>query len=231
MKKKTKTKKIGTKAVAKNGKKKAPQSIAKGKVAKGVAKSPKAKPASAKTTPKKDFGKTGKTGGFNAEKKSPPKKVVPVTLRPGMKAPDFLLATETGAKLGLKDFVGKKLVLFFYPKDMTPGCTQEACDFRDSIQPLRAAGAEVIGVSKDSISSHEKFKSTYSLPFPLLADVEGTMCEAYGVWKEKSLYGRNYMGIERTTVVVGADGKILKVFEKVKVDGHVKEVLNVIQSA
>jgi peroxiredoxin Q/BCP len=143
----------------------------------------------------------------------------------GSKAPAFTLESDTGEKVSLKDFAGKQVVLYFYPKDMTPGCTQEACDFRDSHARLKRRGAVVLGISKDSVASHGKFKSKHELPFTLLSDPEGKVCEAYGVWKEKSLYGRKFMGIERTTFVIGADGKIARIFPKVKVKGHVDEVL------
>lgn len=145
----------------------------------------------------------------------------------GKRAPAFTLETDSGEKVSLKDFKGKTVVLYFYPKDMTPGCTQEACDFRDSSVRLKKAGAVVLGVSKDSVAMHQKFKAKYSLPFDLLADPDGKACEAYGVWQMKSLYGRKFMGIVRATFVIGRDGKVKKVFPKVKVKGHVDEVLAV----
>jgi peroxiredoxin Q/BCP len=146
-------------------------------------------------------------------------------LREGMKAPSFSLPSDTGETVSLAQFAGRKVVLYFYPKDSTPGCTQQACDFRDSFARVQAAGAVVLGVSRDSVASHAKFKAAQALPFPLLADVDGRVCEAYGVWKEKSLYGRKFMGIERTTFVIGADGRVARVFPKVKVSGHVDQVL------
>lgn len=139
-----------------------------------------------------------------------------MTLKEGDKAPSFSL---------LKEHKGKAVVLYFYPKDMTPGCTQEACDFRDEYSAIKRAGAVVLGVSKDSEASHVKFKQKYSLPFPLVADVDGKICEAYGVWQEKSLYGRKYMGIVRATFVIGPNGKIAKIYPKVKVKGHVEQIL------
>jgi thioredoxin-dependent peroxiredoxin len=145
-------------------------------------------------------------------------------LKEGDKAPAFTLEDDTGKKVSLKDFKGKSVILFFYPKDLTPGCTREACDFRDSLAQLGKRGAVVLGVSKDSVASHQKFKAKHELTFPLLADVEGKACEAYGVWKEKKLYGRKFMGIERTTFLIGPDGRIRKVFSKVRVDGHVDAV-------
>jgi peroxiredoxin Q/BCP len=146
-------------------------------------------------------------------------------IREGGKAPDFSLESDRGEKLGLSDYPGKTIVLYFYPKDMTPGCTTEACDFRDNVNRLKKLGAVVLGVSKDLAATHAKFQKKESLTFPLLSDDKGKVCELYGVWKEKSLYGRKYMGIERTTFVIGSDRKIRKIFSKVKVNGHVEEVL------
>jgi peroxiredoxin Q/BCP len=145
-------------------------------------------------------------------------------LKEGDKAPVFKLESDAGDQVSLSDFKGKTVVLYFYPKDMTSGCTQESCDFRDSHAVFKKNSAVILGVSKDSIESHKKFKDKYSLPFPLLSDPTGKMLEAYGVWKEKSMYGRKYMGIERTTFVIGPDGKIVKIYPKVKVTGHVEEV-------
>ena len=146
-------------------------------------------------------------------------------LKEGSKAPAFSLEDDNGNTVALKDFRGKSVVLYFYPKDSTSGCTQEACDFRDAHARIKKKGAVVLGVSKDSAKSHAKFKAAQELNFPLLVDAEGETCEAYGVWKEKSMYGRKYMGIERTTFVIDGAGKISKIFPKVKVKGHVDEVL------
>lgn len=151
-------------------------------------------------------------------------------LKEGDTAPAFSLESDNGEKISLKDLRGKVVVLFFYPKDMTPGCTQEACDFRDYSKDFKKAGAIVLGVSKDSVESHQKFIEKHVLSFPLLADIQGKACEAYGVWKEKSLYGRKYMGIERTTFVIGADGKVQNIFRKVKVKDHAKEILELLRS-
>jgi peroxiredoxin Q/BCP len=145
-------------------------------------------------------------------------------LKEGDKAPAFNLESDSGEKIALKDLKGKAVVLYFYPKDLTPGCTQEACDFRDSLTRLKKSGAVVLGVSKDSAESHRKFVAKHKLNFPLLADTEGKVCEAYGVWQEKSLYGRKFMGIVRTTFVISAQGKIQKIFPKVKVQGHIDAV-------
>src|SRR5215467_3428810 len=143
----------------------------------------------------------------------------------GQKAPDFTVMTDEGTKVKLSDFKGKKLVLYFYPKDDTPGCTKEACAFRDGIDEIKAKGAVVIGVSTDSVDSHKKFKSKFDLNFPLLADSDKKIVEAYGTWKEKSMYGKKYMGIERTTFVIDEQGKVSHIFPKVKVDQHYDEVV------
>lgn len=146
-------------------------------------------------------------------------------LKPGDKAPDFSLINDEGNKVSLKDLKGKKVILYFYPKDDTSGCTAEACSFRDNIKIIEKKNAVVIGVSKDNTKSHQKFKKKYDLPFTLLSDENLEMLKAYDVWKEKSMYGRKYMGIERTTYIIDEKGKIQDVFNKVKVDGHTKEVL------
>lgn len=153
-----------------------------------------------------------------------PKKSI-LSLYAGDPAPDFSLPDETGKLVSLSAFRGKKVVLYFYPKDDTPGCTTEACSFRDTHQNLKKKGAVVFGVSADSVSSHRKFSEKFQLNFPLLSDESKTMIQAYGVWKEKTLYGRKFMGIERTTVVISEDGTIKRVFPKVKVNGHIAEVL------
>jgi peroxiredoxin Q/BCP len=146
----------------------------------------------------------------------------------GAKAPDFKLQSDTGSTVSLSDFRGRKVILYFYPKDDTPGCTLEAKNFRDEIDAFRKQGVEILGVSRDSVASHARFKQKYELPFALLSDPDGTACEAWGVWKEKSMYGKKYMGIERTTFVIDEKGRVEKVFPKVKVDGHCDEVLKAI---
>ena len=146
-------------------------------------------------------------------------------LKEGDKAPAFTLVADNGEKVSLKSFMGQTVILYFYPKDMTPGCTQEACDFRDSRSTLKRKKAVVLGISKDSTDRHEAFKEKYDLNFPLLSDEDGKVCEAYGVWKEKSLYGRKFMGIERTTFVIDPKGKIKAIFPKVRVKGHAEAVL------
>jgi len=174
--------------------------------------------------------KTAKaTVGKTAKKATPPKVAKKAgadsLLKIGQKAPSFSLANEQGEKVALKSLAGKKVVLYFYPKDDTPGCTKESCDFRDNFARLKKTGVVVLGISKDSEASHQKFKAKYHLPFSLLSDEEGKVCEAYGVWKEKNLYGRKYMGIERTTFLLDEAGKIIKIYPKVSVTGHVDEVL------
>jgi peroxiredoxin Q/BCP len=146
-------------------------------------------------------------------------------MKVGQKAPEFTVVDDSGKTVKLSDFKGKKVVLYFYPKDDTPGCTKEACSFRDGISEIRKQGAVVLAVSSDSAESHQKFKKKYDLNFPLLADTEKKIIEDYEVWKEKSMYGRKYMGIERTTYVIGKDGKISHIFPKVKVGEHYDEVL------
>jgi peroxiredoxin Q/BCP len=144
----------------------------------------------------------------------------------GDKAPDFSLMGDNGKEHSLKDFKGKKIVLFFYPKDDTSGCTKEACSFRDNTPLIKKKGAVVLGVSGDSVESHKKFVSKYDLNFVLLSNEDRSVLDAYGVWKEKSMYGRTFMGIERTTFIIDEHGKISHIFPKVKVDGHTEEVLN-----
>jgi peroxiredoxin Q/BCP len=148
-----------------------------------------------------------------------------MTLKVGDKAPDFALASDGGGKVSLKDLEGKTVVLYFYPKDDTSGCTAEACAFRDSLPDFSKAKASLLGVSKDSVGSHDKFKSKYGLTFPLLSDPDGTIVKAYGAWVEKSMYGRKYMGIDRSTFLIDGKGVIRGIWRKVKVPGHAEEVL------
>jgi thioredoxin-dependent peroxiredoxin len=151
------------------------------------------------------------------------------TLNVGDKAPEFSLESGDGRTVKLKDFKGKPVVLYFYPKDDTSGCTKEACDFRDTLPVISKKGAVVLGVSPDSTASHAKFAKKYDLTFPLLADPDHAVAEKYGVWVEKSMYGRKYMGIERTTFLIDAKGKIADIWSKVKVPGHVDAVLEAIE--
>jgi len=142
----------------------------------------------------------------------------------GKKAPDFSAPTDGGGKLKLSELRGKPVVLYFYPKYDTPGCTTEACGFRDAAPDFKKLKAQVVGVSKDSVARHDKFKAKYKLPFPLVSDEDGKICEKYGTWIEKSLYGRKYMGIDRATFLIDKDGVVRKAWRKVKVSGHVDEV-------
>jgi len=151
-------------------------------------------------------------------------------LKEGSKAPDFTLPTETGETVSLKDFKGRKLILYFYPKDDTPGCTAEACAFNDNLLKFKRANTAVLGVSKDSPKRHQKFIDKYGLNFSLATDEDGKMLEKYGVWIEKSMYGKKYMGIERATFLIGEDGKIEKIWHGVKVSGHAEEVLEAVKN-
>jgi thioredoxin-dependent peroxiredoxin len=149
-------------------------------------------------------------------------------LKIGQKAPDFILPSSKGKTLSLNDFDGRKIVLYFYPKDNTSGCTKEACSFESNLQAIKKKGACIIGVSTDSVESHVKFTQKYGLNFPLLSDEKKKMAKSYGVWKEKSMYGRKYFGIERTTIVIDEKGIVQKIFNKVKVNGHTDEVIAVL---
>ena len=148
----------------------------------------------------------------------------------GKMAPEFSLLNAEGQVVNLADFRGSKVVLYFYPKDDTPGCTAESCDFRDAQAPLKNAGAVVLGVSPDSVASHQRFRDKFHLDFPLLADPEHLAIEAYGVWQEKNMYGRKYMGVERSTFLIDAQGFLVEEWRKVKVGGHVEAVLSRLDS-
>jgi len=147
----------------------------------------------------------------------------------GFPAPDFELADETGTVRRLSDFRGRPVVLYFYPKDDTPGCTVEACNFRDDYSAYEEAGVTVLGVSPDKVKSHQKFKEKYHLPFPLLADEGHKVSDLYGVWGQKKMMGRSFMGLLRTTFLIGPDGEIVRVFEGVKPAVHSKEVLEALE--
>jgi peroxiredoxin Q/BCP len=147
-------------------------------------------------------------------------------LKIGDKAPDFSLLSDSGKTISLKSLKGHKIVLYFYPKDNTSGCTKEACDFRDSIKTFENKETVILGISKDSIESHKSFKSKFNLPFNLLSDEAGQMVKDYGVWKEKSMYGKKYMGIERTTFFIDEKGRIREIWNKVKVPGHVQDIIS-----
>ena len=148
-----------------------------------------------------------------------------MTLKIGDKAPDFALPTDGNGTVALKALRGKKVVIYFYPKDDTSGCTKEACGFRDAMPDFSKIAATIIGISRDSVRAHDKFKQKYALTFTLASDESGEVCEKYGVWVEKSMYGRKYMGIERTTVLIDEKGVIRGLWPKVKIDGHIGEVL------
>ncbi|MEX0613483.1 MAG: thioredoxin-dependent thiol peroxidase [Pirellulales bacterium] len=147
-------------------------------------------------------------------------------IEPGQRAPSFTLTADDGSKVRLADLRGGPVVLYFYPKDDTPGCTREACAFRDQQPRFTKVGATVLGISADSIESHQKFRDKHDLNFPLLADVDHTVAEKYGAWREKNLYGKKSMGIQRSTFLIDADGKVAKVWKAVKVDGHDQQVLD-----
>ena len=153
-----------------------------------------------------------------------------MSVEEGRKAPDFSATADGGKKLKLSDLRGKPVVLYFYPKDDTSGCTAEACGFRDSVPDYGRTGAVVIGVSRDSVASHDRFKKKHQLPFILGSDADGKVTEGYGVWVEKSMYGRKYMGIERATFLIDKDGVVRHVWHKVKVPGHVAEVLQAVKA-
>jgi peroxiredoxin Q/BCP len=153
-----------------------------------------------------------------------------MTLDVGNKAPAITLPVSGGGELALSRLKGKPVVVYFYPKDSTSGCTKEAQDFQASIPKFKKAGAEVIGISKDTVASHDKFAAKYDLSFPLMSDTEGKACEAFGTWVEKSLYGRKYMGIERATFLIDAKGVVRNVWRKVKVPGHVDAVLAAVRA-
>ena len=147
-------------------------------------------------------------------------------LREGEPAPDFTLSSDSGETVSLSDFRGKPVVLYFYPKDDTPGCTTEACEFRDAYDVFRARGAEVLGVSPDNVTSHEKFKAKHQLPFTLLADPDHKVAEDYGVWGERKFAGKSYMGINRSTFIIDADGNISRAMRGIKPAGHASSVLD-----
>ena len=152
-------------------------------------------------------------------------------LKVGDAAPGFTLPRDGGGKISLSSLKGKTVVVYFYPKDDTPGCTKEAIGFTEKISDFEAAGATVIGISKDTVAKHEKFRDKHGLKVILASDEDGAVCESYGVWVEKSLYGRKYMGIERATFLVDPSGRIVKIWHKVKVAGHVEEVLDAARGA
>lgn len=148
----------------------------------------------------------------------------------GKKAPAITLKDDSGKTVKLSDLKGSPVVLYFYPRDDTPGCTKEACAFRDRSDEIQALGAKILGVSPDSVESHQKFRDKYSLNFPLLADPQHTIAEKYGAWREKNMYGKKSMGIQRSTYLIDSEGKIAKVWKRVRVDGHDQAVIEAIQA-
>ena len=146
-------------------------------------------------------------------------------MKVGDMAPEFVLLSDEGKKVSLKDFRGRKIILYFYPKDGTPGCTQEAKEFRNLAEQLSKENAVVIGISKDSVESHKKFKKAHDLPFTLLSDPEAKVIDLYGIWKKRNMYGRTFMGTERTTFLIDEEGKIAKIYNKVKPKGHAQVCL------
>jgi thioredoxin-dependent peroxiredoxin len=153
-----------------------------------------------------------------------------MSVQAGDKAPDFTLPADGGGTVSLKALRGEPVVLYFYPKDDTSGCTAEACAFRDAIADFSKVKAKIVGVSRDSVASHDKFKKKFKLPFPLASDEDGKVCQAYGVWVEKSMYGNKYMGIERSTFLIDAKGVIRQAWRKVKVPGHTEAVLEAVRA-
>ena len=153
-----------------------------------------------------------------------------MTVGEGDTAPGFAVPSDGGGSVSLESFRGRPVILYFYPKDDTPGCTTEACGFRDAYPDFSALDAAIVGISRDSVVRHDRFKAKHRLPFVLGADEDGVVCEAYGTWVEKSMYGRTYMGIERSTFLIDADGVIHKVWRKVRVKGHVESVLSALQA-
>ena len=153
-----------------------------------------------------------------------------MSVKEGGKAPAFSMPTDSGGKIALKDLKGRPVVLYFYPKDSTPGCTIEACDFRDLTPDFSKIDAEIVGVSKDSVKRHDNFKAKYELPFSLASDEDSDVCERYGVWVEKNMYGRKFMGIERATFLIDGKGVVRKIWRKVKVKGHAEDVLEAVKA-
>lgn len=149
-----------------------------------------------------------------------------MSLNAGIKAPNFKSNIDGGGEVSLSDFNGKKVVLYFYPKDDTSGCTKQACGFKDNMERITSTGAVVLGVSPDSVQSHDKFRDKYELNFNLVSDESKEIATNYGVWVEKSMYGKKYMGVERTTFIIDEKGEIAKVYNKVKVDGHIEKVID-----
>ncbi|PZQ46397.1 MAG: thioredoxin-dependent thiol peroxidase [Micavibrio aeruginosavorus] len=153
------------------------------------------------------------------------------TLTEGSKAPEIDLPTDNNGRFKLSDKKGEKVLVYFYPKDDTSGCTAESCSFSENIKSFEKLGVAIVGISKCSVKKHDKFKAKYDLQFPLASDEEGDVCERYGVWAEKSMYGRKYMGIERSTFLIDENGRIEKIWSKVKVPGHTEDILSVLKGS
>ncbi len=151
-------------------------------------------------------------------------------LQEGQKAPEFTAKINDDKEISLRDYAGKNVILYFYPKDNTPGCTKQACGFNEELSSFEELNTIILGVSKDSLKKHKNFKEKYSLGFPLIADEDGELCETYKVWKEKSMYGKTFMGIERTTFLIDTEGTIKKIWPKVKVKDHITEVLEAVKA-
>jgi peroxiredoxin Q/BCP len=151
-------------------------------------------------------------------------------LEPGIKAPDFTLPADDGTKVKLSSLQGGPVVIYFYPKDDTPGCTKEACSFRDRKSEIEELGATIVGISADTLESHGQFRDKFKLNFPLLADVDHKVAERYGAWREKNMYGKKFFGIQRSTYLIDAEGKVAKVWKSVKVDGHDQQVIDSLKS-
>ena len=219
MKKKTKTKKVKKVVKARKPARRPVKRKLKKKVVKKVVSGKK--PAKS-TKAKKDMA-----GAAEVQAPVPNESRLAV----GQPAPDFRLPSDTGEEVSLSHFRGKKIVLYFYPKDDTPGCTTEACAFRDGFSQIAEKGAIILGVSPDSVASHQAFKSKFNLNFPLLSDVNKEVVQKYGVWKERSMYGHSFMGVERTTCIMDEEGRIAKIFPKVSVSEHYAEVLDALSAS
>jgi peroxiredoxin Q/BCP len=203
------------------------------KTKKAVAKRSSAKKAVAKAAKKSAKKSAARSRKVTTKPKPKAKakaasKSSPASVEKGARAPDFTLASDQGGQVTLSALRGKKVVLYFYPKDDTPGCTVQACDFRDSQPTFAGLDAVVLGVSADSVASHEKFRDKFGLNFPLLADEDHAVASAYGVWKEKSMYGRTFMGIERSTFLIDEDGWVVEAWRKVTPQGHAEMLAEVL---
>ena len=203
---------------------------AKKPAARVASKAPKPATKTAKTAPTKASHKPTSKQLIKSDLSAPPKAAAGTPLAEGAMAPPFSLPRDGGGSVSLADYAGKKLVLFFYPRADTPGCTREAIDFTRLNDAFADEGAVVLGISADTVKAQESFRNKHQLSVPLISDEQHEMLEAYGAWGEKSMYGRNFMGIIRTTVLIGADGRIVKIWRNVRVDGHADEVLAAVRA-